>query len=75
MNLGHLLQIGFARHVFAWVVFAAVVAALFRVATAPDRIAERRNTARNVCLASGGVWVKVDRDEICQRREVASSKP
>jgi hypothetical protein len=75
MNLGHLMQIGFARHAFAWVVFAAIVAALFKIATAPERIAERRNTARNVCLAGGGVWVQVGRDEICQRRDVASRKP
>jgi hypothetical protein len=75
MNFGHLVQIGFARHVFAWVVFAAIVAALFRVATAPDRIAERRNTARSVCLAGGGQWVQIGRDEICQRRPVAGSKP
>jgi hypothetical protein len=74
MNFGHLVQLGFARHAFAWVVFAAIVAALFRIATAPERIAERRNTARSVCLAGGGVWVKIDRDEICQRRTVAGSK-
>ena len=56
-----------ARHVFAWVVLAASVAALFRVATAPERIADRRNTARNVCLSSGGEWVTEGRDEICRR--------
>jgi len=75
MNLGHLMQLGFARHVFAWVVLAAIIAALFRIATAPDRIAERRNTARNVCLAGGGQWVRVGRDDICQRGTPASNKP
>lgn len=69
------MNLGFARHVFAWVVLAAVVAALFRVATAPQRIAERHATARSVCLASGGRWVKVGRDEICERPELASAKP
>ena len=72
MNLGHFV---FARHVFAWVVLAAIVAALFRIATAPERIAERRNIARNVCLGSGGEWVKEGRNEICRRPELASSKP
>lgn len=75
MNFGKLANFGFARHVFAWVVVAAIAAALFRVATAPERIAERRNTARNVCLGSGGQWVKEGRDEICRRRELASNKP
>ena len=69
-----LFNIGFARHVFAWVVLAAIVAALFRVATAPERIAERRNTARNVCLSSGGEWVTEGRDEIC-RRSALAAKP
>jgi hypothetical protein len=61
------MNFSFARHVFAWVVLAAIVAALFRVATAPERIADRRNTARNVCLSSGGEWVTEGRDEICRR--------
>ena len=65
MNFGHLVS---ARHAFAWVVLAAIVAALFRVATAPERIADRRTTARNVCLGSGGMWVQSGgRDEICHR--------
>ena len=61
------MHLNFARNIFAWVVLAAIVAALFRVATAPERIADRRNTARNVCLGSGGEWVTEGRNEICRR--------
>ena len=65
----------FAAHFWEKNKNKAIVAALFKIATAPERIAERRNTARNVCLAGGGVWVQVGRDEICQRRDIASRKP
>jgi hypothetical protein len=68
------MNIGFARNTFALVVIAAIGAALFRVATAPDRIADRRATARAVCLGSGGQWVQEGRDEIC-RRPAFASKP
>ena len=55
-----------------WAVVAAVIvlsvgSALFRVATAPERIAERRNTAKEVCVKSGGEWVRAGRDEVCKR--------
>ena len=66
------MGLGLARNVFAWVVLAAIVAALFRIATAPQRIAERHATARSVCLASGGRWVRDGRHEICVRPEIAS---
>ncbi len=57
---------------FTWAVVASVIAlsvgsALFRVATAPERIAERRNTAKEVCAKSGGEWVRVGREEVCKR--------
>ncbi len=68
------MNLRFARNVFAWVTLAAIVAALFRIATAPDRIADRRNTARNVCLGSGGEWVTQGREEIC-RRPAPAPKP
>ena len=56
----------------AWVAFVIVVvlavgAASFRVATAPDRISERRNRARSVCLNSGGEWVRVNNTELCRK--------
>lgn len=49
------------------IVVGAAVSALFRVATAPDRIKERRNTAKEVCVKSGGEWVSAGRDELCKR--------
>ena len=60
------------RMLFAVVVVMAIGSALFRVATAPQRIKDRHETARSVCLASGGQWVKIDRDELCQRGAPAS---
>jgi hypothetical protein len=60
---------GVARSAFVIVVLAAVGASVFRVATAPERVKERRNTARSVCVGSGGAWVQIGKDEICQRDE------
>jgi hypothetical protein len=54
-------------------VVTAVGAVVFRVATAPQRIQERRELARSVCLANKGEWVVVDGAEIC-RRDTAASK-
>lgn len=65
------MSINIVRHGFVLVASVAVGAAVFRVATAPDRIKERRDTAHAVCLSSGGKWVKVERDEICVRTETA----
>ena len=56
-----------AQTAFMTVLAVCLAAAAFRVATAPDRVRERKDTARSVCLSSGGQWVKVDRDEICQK--------
>jgi len=61
-----------ARFAFVLIVLVAVVAAAFRVATATDRIKERRDTARGACAASGGEWVKVDNVEACVHAESGS---
>ena len=53
--------------VVALIILGAVVSALFRVATAPDRIQLRKNTAREVCVKSGGEWVVAGRDEVCKK--------
>ena len=53
--------------VVALIILGAVVSALFRVATAPDRIQARKDTARQVCVRSGGEWVVAGRDEVCKR--------
>ena len=65
------MSISVARSAVALIAVVAVVGAVFRVSTAPDRIKERRDTAYAVCLASGGEWVKVDRDEICVKGDGA----
>lgn len=60
---------GFARSAFVIVVLAAIGASVFRVSTAPERVRERRETARSVCVSSGGQWVQVGNDEICRKEE------
>ena len=60
------------RLAVAAVVVAAVGAALFRVITANERVSERRETARSVCAATGGEWVKTPKHEMCVKAEVAS---
>lgn len=60
------MMIRLAWAVVALVIALSVVAALFRVATAPERIAERRHTAKAVCVRSGGEWVRDGRDEGCK---------
>jgi len=53
--------------VVALIILGALVSALFRVATAPDRIQARKDTAREVCVKSGGEWVVAGRDELCKK--------
>jgi hypothetical protein len=53
--------------VVALIILGAVGSALFRVATAPDRIQARKDTAREVCVKSGGEWVVAGRDELCKK--------
>ena len=48
------------------VALVAVSGTVFRVATAPDRIRDRVETARKVCAERGGEWVTVDRREQCR---------
>ncbi|MFO1222594.1 MAG: hypothetical protein U1E90_05820 [Burkholderiaceae bacterium] len=52
----------------ALIIVGAAVSAVFRVATAPDRIRDRRDHAKEVCLKAGGEWVVAeDRREACKR--------
>jgi hypothetical protein len=67
------MVLNLARNVFLVVVTFTVLGTVFRVATAPERMQQRRDTARTVCTGSGGLWVQVGRDEICQRGESAAS--
>ncbi|HSW04198.1 hypothetical protein [Aquabacterium sp.] len=48
------------------VALVAVGGTVFRVATAPDRIRDRIETARKVCAERGGEWVTVNRREQCR---------
>jgi len=61
------MYLNLARSAFVIVAMVAVGATVFRVSTAPERIKERRNTARSVCVGSGGSWVQMGADEICQK--------
>jgi hypothetical protein len=45
----------------------SVGAAVFRVATAPERVRERREVAQKTCTGLGGVWTAVDRSGACLR--------
>jgi hypothetical protein len=55
----------FARYAVALVVLLAIIGAVIKIATAQDRIRDRKQTAQSVCVSSGGNWVKLDRDEVC----------
>lgn len=48
------------------VVVLTIVAAAYRVSTAPERIRTRLNAARDACLSAGGDWVRVGREEWCR---------
>ena len=49
----------------AVVVLMALLATIYRVSTAPDRIRERRGLAQTTCINKGGQWVMVDNQEAC----------
>ena len=62
------MGIRIAWTIVALIIVGAAVSAVFRVATAPERIRERRDIAREVCLKSGGEWVVAEgRREACKR--------
>ncbi|MES2960265.1 MAG: hypothetical protein V4792_18905 [Pseudomonadota bacterium] len=58
-----------AQLAFIVVTLVAVGAAMFRVATAPDRVRDRRNLAHAVCDSVGGEWTVVDKAETCRRAD------
>ena len=54
--------------IVALIIIGAAISAIFRVATAPDRIRERRDMAKEVCLKAGGEWVMANNSkEVCKR--------
>lgn len=54
------------------VVVMSVGGTVFRVATAPDRVRDRTETARRVCTERGGQWVQVERRDVCRLPETAA---
>jgi hypothetical protein len=68
------MTLNLARSAFVIVVLAAVGASVFRVSTAPERVRDRRDTARSVCIGSGGQWLRVGNDEICQKDELGDGQ-
>jgi hypothetical protein len=68
------MTLNLARSAFVIVVLAAVGASVFRVSTAPERVRDRRDTARSVCIGSGGQWLQVGNDEICQKDELVDGQ-
>jgi hypothetical protein len=55
----------------ALIIVGAAVSAVFRIATAPERIRERREIAKEACIKAGGEWVMANpnrnRAEVCKR--------
>ena len=64
-----MLNLRSAQLAFLIVTLVSVAAALFRVATAPDRVRDRRNLAHAVCDSIGGEWTVVDKAETCRRAD------
>ena len=64
-----------ARLAVVLVIVASIGGAVFRVATAPDRVRERRETARAACASGGGEWIRVGADEICRAGRPNSADP
>lgn len=51
------------------VTLASICSAFFRVATAPDRVRDRREMAHKTCVDTGGDWAVVDNAEVCRKAE------
>jgi hypothetical protein len=50
-----------ARSLVAPIIVLATSAAVFRVYTAPDRITQRLQTAKETCGQAGGTWTTDER--------------
>jgi hypothetical protein len=48
------------------VIVLTILAAVYRVATGPDRVRMRLDTARQTCTTTGGEWVLVGGEETCR---------
>ena len=66
------MAVRIAWTIVALIIVGAAVSAVFRVVTVSDRVRERRDMAKEVCLKSGGEWVipekkDVWKKEVCKR--------
>lgn len=57
-----------ARLAAAAIVVLAVASAVFRIATAPERIAKRRAAEAQICIHSGGTMTKVGYEDVCVKK-------
>lgn len=65
------MKFSIARLAFVVIVCAALAAAFFRVTTAEERASERRALAKAVCTSAGGVWLTIQRAEVCNKGDLA----
>ena len=65
-SAGVAVKIGVSYVLVALVVVLTIVAATYRVSTAPERIRMRLNAAKESCLNGGGEWIKVGNEEACR---------
>ena len=52
--------------VISIVIALSLISVLFRVHTAPERIRQRLNTARDTCTSTGGQWVEATSAPWCR---------
>jgi hypothetical protein len=57
-----------ARFAAVAIVVLAVASAVFRVSTAPERIAKRRAAEAAICANAGGMMTKVGVDDVCVKK-------
>lgn len=62
-----MLKASLARFTAIAIVLIAVASAVFRVVTAPERMAKRKAADAQVCAAEGGSMVKVGNNHRCQK--------
>ena len=55
------------RYAFSVIAIVVVVVTLARVATAPERIKARLETAQSTCVSSGGKWTTENKQFVCVR--------
>ena len=60
------MKLSFSIVAIVSVVALTLGAAGYRVSTAPDRHNMRLASARATCIAAGGEWIKVEREESCR---------